>query len=96
MPSGHGLYESDTSRLAQGELSEKHISVINRRAQRLSGDPTGTPAGTAIPTATQPFLKAVSDEAVQETRGFFEENYPDLIEKKERPIFDKEDFQNNT
>ena len=85
VPSGHGLYESDTSRLAQGELSEKHESVINRRAQRLSGDPTGTPAGTAIPTATQPFLKAVSDEAVQETRGFFEEPHPKGLSSTAKP-----------
>jgi hypothetical protein len=35
----------------------------------LSGD-------FAIPTATQPFLKSVSDEAVQETRGTFEEPQP--------------------
>ena len=85
VPSGHGLYEPDTSRLAQGELSEKHESVINRRAQRLSGNPSIGTAGTGIPTATQPFLKAVSDEAVQETRGFFEEPHPKGLSSTAKP-----------
>ena len=49
--------------------SETHTSLINRRTNRLSGD-------FAIPIATQPFLKAVSDEAVQETRGTFDEPEP--------------------
>ena len=69
MSSGHEVGESDTNRLAQGKLSETHTSLINRRTNRLSGD-------FAIPTATQPFLKSVSDEAVQETRGTFEEPQP--------------------
>jgi len=69
MSSGHEVGESDTNRLAQGKLSESHTSLINRRTNRLSGD-------FAIPTATQPFLKSVSDEAVQETRGTFEEPQP--------------------
>ena len=41
MKSGHGLYESDTNRLAQGRASETHNSLINRREQRLSGNPSG-------------------------------------------------------
>ena len=85
VPSGQGLFEPDTNRLAQGELSEKHISVINRRAQRLSGNPSIGTAGTGIPTATQPFLKAVSDEAVQETRGFFEEPHPKGLSSTAKP-----------
>ena len=91
VPSGHGLYEADTSRLAQGELSEKHESVINRRAQRLRGDPDPEEEPkdpndkTGIPTATQPFLKAVSDEAVQETRGFFEEPHPKGLSSTAKP-----------
>ena len=75
MKSGHGLYESDTNRLAQGRTSETHNSLINRRDQRLSGDPTFT-GGSGIPTATQPNLKGVSAEPVAEDRGFFEEPHP--------------------
>ena len=44
----------------------------------------------------QEVRQQVASVMIKKTRGFFEENYPDLIEKKERPIFDKEDFQNNT
>ena len=69
MKSGHEVGEPDTNRLAQGRTSETHTSLINRRTNRLSGD-------FAIPTATQPYLKSVSDEAVQETRGSFEEPQP--------------------
>ena len=83
MASNHELSEPDTSRLAQGETSETHRSLINRRAQRLSGDPSNS--GTGIPTATQPFLKAVSDEAIQETRGFFEEPNPKGISSTAKP-----------
>ena len=39
MPSGHDLGESDTSRLAQGENSENHQSMNDRRALRLRGNP---------------------------------------------------------
>ena len=75
MVSGHEVGESDTNRLAQGELSEEHESLIARRARRV----------TSIPIATQPFLKAVSDEAVQETRGTFDEPQPKGIEKDSQP-----------
>ena len=75
MPSGHEAGESDTSRLAQGEASETHDSLILRRAMRE----------TNIPIATQPFLKAVSDEAIQETRGTFDEPHPKGIEKDAQP-----------
>jgi len=40
MPSGHEIMEPDTNRLAQGAASETHTSLINRRLQRLRGDPT--------------------------------------------------------
>ena len=66
MYSGHDLGESDTSRLAQGELSEEHNSLVNRRNNRQ----------TEIPIATQPYLSTVSDEAVQETRTTFDEPHP--------------------
>ena len=78
MSSGHEVGEPDTNRLAQGETSESHTSLINRRTNRLSGD-------FAIPTATQPFLKSVSDEAVQETRGTFEEPQPKGIPSTAEP-----------
>ena len=78
MSSGHEVGEPDTNRLAQGRASETHVSLINRRTNRLSGD-------FAIPTATQPFLKSVSDEAVQETRGTFEEPQPKGIPSTAEP-----------
>lgn len=64
--SGHEIGEPDTNRLAQGRTSETHSSLVARREQRV----------TSIPIATQPFLKAVSDEAVQETRETFDEPHP--------------------
>ena len=70
MPSGHETGEPDTSRLAQGEVSETHDSLAARRNTRQ----------TDIPTATQPYLLTVSDEAVQETRGSFDEPHPKNID----------------
>ena len=75
MSSGHEFGESDTNRLAQGEASETHEALIARRDRRI----------TSIPIATQPFLKAVSDEAIQETRGTFDEPHPKGIEKDAQP-----------
>ena len=66
MSSGHEIGEPDTNRLAQGRTSETHDALIARRDRRV----------TSIPIATQPFLKAVSDEAVQETRETFDEPHP--------------------
>ena len=70
MPSGHDLGESDTSRLAQGEMSESHDLLIARRTNRQ----------TEVQTATQPYLPTVSDEAVQEDRGNFDEPHPKDID----------------
>ena len=70
MPSGHDLDESDTSRLAQGEASESHELLIARRTNRQ----------TSVETATQPYLPSVSDEAVQEERGSFDEPHPKDID----------------
>ena len=70
MSSGHELGESDTNRLAQGEDSETHGSLVSRRAERQ----------TEIPIATQPYLSTVSDEAVQETRTTFDEPHPKNID----------------
>ena len=94
--SGHETGEPDTNRLAQGETSETHGSLITRRSSRLRGDPSKVDEtvgvdddedasderkGTGVPTATQPFLKQVSDEAVEETRGFWDEPDPKSIKK---------------
>ena len=69
MPSGHELGISDTNRLAQGQESEDHNSLIDRRYNRQ----------TDIPIATQPYLSTVSDEAVNETRTTFDEPHPKNI-----------------
>ena len=99
MPSGHVTGESDTNRLAQGPTSEAHQSLINRRKQRLRGDPekvdttvgvddesTETDVkGTGVPTATKPYLQSVSIAAVEETRGFWNEPDPKSIKKDANP-----------
>ena len=66
MPSGHDLGESDTNRLAQGEGAESHDALIKLRENRQTG----------IQTATQPNLSEISDEAVAEERGSFDEPHP--------------------
>ena len=60
------LNEPDTNRLARGEVSEKHLQLRKRRANRQTG----------VETATQPFIPSVSDSSVQETRGSFDEPHP--------------------
>lgn len=35
----------------------------------------------------------VASAMIKKTKKFFEDNYPDLIEIKKKPIFDKEDFK---
>ena len=35
----------------------------------------------------------VASVMIKKTKKFFEDNYPDLIEKKKKPIFDKGDFE---
>jgi len=109
--SGHGLEEPDTNRLAQGETSETHNSLMERRLSRLRGDPTildttvgvddtgtypnTTQFGTGVPIATQPYLKSVSlgaaemlsifDDAIQETRTFWDEPDPKSAKKYVNP-----------
>jgi len=99
MLSGHRVGEPDTNRLAQGKTSETHNSLINRRLNRLRGDPTKVDAtvgvddtstktgvkGTGIPTATKPYITSVSDAPVQETRGFWNEPDPKSIKKDADP-----------
>jgi len=41
--------------------------------------------GSGIPTATQPYLLATSDFAVQEERGFWDEPQPKSVQKDENP-----------
>ena len=96
MSSGHKVGEPDTNRLAQGEISETHNSLIDRRLRRLRGDPliddetVGvddntepglTRLGTGVPIATKPFLKQVQDGAEEETRGWWDEPDPKSIKK---------------
>jgi len=35
----------------------------------------------------------VASTMIKKTKDFFEKNYPDLIEVKKKPIFDKDDFK---
>jgi len=90
--SGHDVGESDTNRLARGTASEGHQSLIDRRDQRLRGDPAdlaeakleddladyleATKNASGIPTATKPYLLNVSTAPIQEDRGFWEEPDP--------------------
>ena len=89
--SGHELGEPDTNRLARGAESEEHEALIDRRDERLRGDPNPEeepedPADkTGIPTATKPYIDKVSDEAEQETRGYWEEPDPKGIIKDANP-----------
>ena len=66
MHSGHGLNESDVSRLARGVDAETHKSVINRRDTVWKG----------IPTATKPNVSSVSTTSKTETAGSFDEPIP--------------------
>jgi hypothetical protein len=70
VPSGHDIGESDTNRLAKGEGSESHNSLLLRRANRQ----------TSIPIATQPFVPTVSDETTLENRTSFDEPHPKDID----------------
>ena len=86
--SGHGVGEPDTSKLARGAASEGHTSLINRRDQRLRGDPAGTaeaPDNTGVPTATKPHTPSVTDGSTAETRGFWEEPHPKSIVENADP-----------
>jgi hypothetical protein len=64
--SGHGLNESDVSRLARGDDAETHKSVINRRDTQFKN----------IPTATKPHVSTVSTTSKKETAGSFDEPIP--------------------
>jgi len=95
MKSGHELGEPDTNRLAQGPTSETHNSLINRRLNRLRGDPTivdptvgvddnstaKNVKGTGIPMATKPYLKQVEDGGQEEKRDYWDEPHPKSITK---------------
>ena len=100
MPSGHGTGESDTNRLAQGPTSESHDSLINRRKQRLRGDPETVDTtvgvddestetnvkGTGVPKATKPYLGPTSNFFdIPETRGYWNEPDPKSIKKDANP-----------
>jgi hypothetical protein len=61
--SGHGLNESDVSRLARGQDAETHELLINRRGTQWK----------EIPTATKPDVSTVSTNSKAETAGTFDE-----------------------
>ena len=64
--SGHGLNESDVSRLARGNDAETHKALINRRDTQFKD----------IPTATKPHVSTVSTTSKKETAGSFDEPIP--------------------
>ena len=64
--SNHTIEESDVSRLAQGQTSETHLSLQNRRANKWE----------KIPTATKPNLSTVSTTSKAETLSTFSEPNP--------------------
>jgi len=64
--SGHGLDESDVSRLARDEDAETHLSLINRKKTQFKD----------IPTATKPHVSTVSTASKAETAGSFDEPIP--------------------
>jgi len=64
--SGHGLDESDVSRLARNEDAETHKSLINRRETQFKD----------IPIATKPHVSTVSTASKFETAGSFDEPIP--------------------
>ena len=66
LESGHGLNESDVSRLARNEDAENHRSLINRRATQFKD----------IPIATKPHVSTVSTASKLETAGSFNEPTP--------------------
>jgi len=66
LESGHGLNESDVSRLARDEDAENHRSLINRRATQFKD----------IPIATKPHVSTVSTASKLETAGSFDEPTP--------------------
>ena len=64
--SNHTIEESDVSRLARGQISETHLSLQNRRANKWE----------KIPTATKPNLSTVSTTSKAETLSTFSEPDP--------------------
>ena len=88
MKSGHQVGESDTSRLGQGELSETHNSLINRR-EMIQLD---------VPKAQMPWIPSVEDNPgvddvdeddvlfkVREIRSHWNEPNPKGIESSTNP-----------
>ena len=67
--SGHGLSESDVSRLARGIESEEHEGLKLRR--RLKQDD--------IPIATKPHIPTVSDSSTAEERTTWNEPHPKSV-----------------
>jgi len=84
--SGHETGEPDTNRLARGAASEEHKSLIDRRDERLNGDPDDDDGdATGVHFATKPNLASVSDQAAQDEREFWEEPDPKGIDPDADP-----------
>ena len=64
--SGHSTKESDTSRLAQGSVSETHFSLLNRRVRR----------NVDIPTAGKPGLNNSLEFSTAVANGKWSEPHP--------------------
>ena len=69
MSSGHVTGEPDTNRLARGQSSETHNSLVNRRKDKV----------TKIPIATKPHLPTVELNSTAETRSTWDELDPKSI-----------------
>ena len=67
--SGHGIKESDVSRLARGEDSETHVALMMRRELKQDD----------IPIAIKPHIPEVSDSTTLEERTTWNELHPKSV-----------------
>jgi hypothetical protein len=79
--SGHGIKESDVSRLARGEDSETHAALMMRRELRQDKDGTDI----EIPIAIKPHIPEVSDNTTLEERTTWIEPNPKSVAPDESP-----------
>jgi hypothetical protein len=79
--SGHGIKESDVSRLARGEDSETHAALMMRRELRQDKDGKDI----EIPIAIKPHIPEVSDNTTLEERTTWIEPNPKSVAPDESP-----------
>ena len=79
--SGHGIKESDVSRLARGEDSETHAALMMRRELRQDKDGKDI----EIPIAIKPHIPEVSDSTTLEERTTWIEPNPKSVAPDESP-----------